>query len=240
MKRIVVLLLTVVLFAMPLAAAEFETGWDLKAYWDEQEDEYNVSPYPDYIGGFWIDNKVGLLTVGVIGDEGEAEVLRLVEDDGSIQIVRQKYSYTELMSIRNMLEDVMRASPSPVLGVGIDQSENYVTVAIDVAFEGAFEFVRDLKKAYGDRIYYEPTVGIWYTAEQSKRAAEAVPFAVWVMLVCVLLGVTALLLRRRRLAATTAGTTMAITSRQLESALREDTVEPSGEVWEKIRRSTGC
>lgn len=115
--------------------------------------------YPDYVTGIWSnDGSSYNLTVGVTGDAageaGKQEILRLVEDDASVNFAPQTYTHNYLMQIQEELLPYFKQDLGLVAS-GVYDKENYVGVEILSAKENdeaTLNFIAELKQKYGDAI----------------------------------------------------------------------------------------
>ena len=159
MKRVWNLLLTVAVLTvllLPAGAAE-PAGQDVgSVIW-----EYRGGEYPDCVGGVWWEEDcfcVGLLK----NKDGEAEkerLLALTEDIGPVNFVWQKYSYAELRAVQIALEPYLGDSTG-ALGIGVDQSENYVVIDVNTANPGADAFIAECMETYGDKVVINGADGL--------------------------------------------------------------------------------
>lgn len=138
--------------------SDFETASELSQYWSE-------TGYPSYICGVFVWNQFPdkmVVAFGITDDEagkaGQEEILALIEDKSTIHFVTQKYTYAQMLSVKENLISYL-TSHYEMLGewnVGIRQSKNYVYVNLwenEKNLDVIERFKNEVYEKYGDMIY---------------------------------------------------------------------------------------
>ena len=216
MKKITVLIIILLMiFSLQTVFAEenspetFATSMDLWNCWQNQRamDYDDPNPYPEYITGVWTEDNMATLTFGVTEDErgekGKAELLELIEDDGTVRFAYQKYPYNELWELQLKLEEQM-GEETGVFGLGIYEMENHLHIDIDENNKNSAEFMKECFAEYGDKIVFEKSDGISVNAEETGYADGAGSIGVWLPIlasVTVIMWTIVFVLKRKKKAA---------------------------------------
>ncbi|MBE5949552.1 MAG: hypothetical protein E7261_11065 [Lachnospiraceae bacterium] len=165
MKKLGALLITVIILivgAITVYAAEksFANGDDLFQYWA------TVTGYPEYVCGVWsADGTARNLVIAVTEDDkgnaGKEEILAMVEDDTSVSFTYAKYSYAELRAIQDALTEYLRYD-NGIYEVGVDETDNCVSVGIDTTNENSKAFMQECFEIYGDKVVFLESKGYQY------------------------------------------------------------------------------
>lgn len=214
---------------------KYATMGDLYQAWGGYEG------YPDYICGVWsTDGGMNNMTVAVTKDEagekGKEEILSLLESPDSVTFTYQSYSYQELQEINEAIVERMIAGDSPIVACGIYEMENKVHVSVLESAEDAEKTAQELVKTYGDKVTVELGPMVFDTTTMEETYDGGVPGALLVLAAAVvLIAITVAVKLPARL--TSAGkvvTKSALTLRQVETIISEDTVVPSDRVEHKL------
>jgi len=151
---------------------EFATFDALYGSWHEKEQvghEVTVGKcvYPEGVSGVWsTDGGTENFTVGITadarGEKAKADILAAVRDEASISFVTQKYSYSELLEVKEKVSEFVNAYEGPELGAagwGIYQIDNKVHVEIIESKPGARDFIDWGYENFGDMIVFNGTQG---------------------------------------------------------------------------------
>lgn len=165
MKKLGALLIAVIILIVgvtTVSAAEksFANGGDLYQYWA------TVTGYPEYVCGVWSAdgterNLVIALTENDKGNAGREEILAMVEDDTSVSFTYAKHSYAELRAIQNALTEYLSYDKG-IYEVGVDETDNCVSVGIDTTKENSKAFMQECFELYGDKVVFVETKGYQY------------------------------------------------------------------------------
>ena len=269
MKKGFILFLAILMCGMlmlPVGAAEsdalpdghFATAADLFGYW---ESTYPPQ-YPDYICGVWTDNGTSYpLTFSVTDDAagraGKKEILRLLADDQSVKFTTDRYSRNFLMQVMEEITPYFSQNLG-LAGLGVYDMDNHVGLEILQSYadrEETKQFLKDLKKRYGDAVSISYTGGYvthttdldslhTYTEVLDGAANGSKKMVLLFTLVGLgLLGMTsavALIHRKKTaVAQTTVGTVTAAvnhkpTCREVETAIKNSESSPSPSLEDKI------
>lgn len=269
MKKGFILFLAILMCGMlmlPVGAAEsdalpdghFATAADLFGYW---ESTYPPQ-YPDYICGVWTDNGTSYpltfsVTDNAAGRAGKKEILRLLADDQSVKFTTDRYSRNFLMQVMEEITPYF-SQDLGLAGLGVYDMDNHVGLEILQSYadrEETKQFLKDLKKRYGDAVSISYTGGYvthttdldslhTYTEVLDGAANGSKKMVLLFTLVGLgLLGTTAAvaLIHRKKtaVAQTTVGTVTAAfdhkpTCREVETAIKNSESSPSPSLEDKI------
>lgn len=165
MKKLGALLITVIILivgAITVYAAEksFANGGDLYQYWA------TVTGYPEYVCGVWsADGTERNIVISLIKDDKvnaeKEEILAMVEDDVSVSFTYAKYSYAELHAIQDALTEYLSYDKG-IYEVGVDETDNCVSVGIDTTKESNKVFIQECFEIYGDKVVFVESKGYQY------------------------------------------------------------------------------
>ena len=256
MRKIYALILCLAL-ALPLGTAFAEgeyanIGELYQSWWMNGGD----CPYPDYVCGVWstdgtIDNLTVAVTKDDAGEAGKAEILSLIADESSVTFTYGAYSYKELLSVRDALLPYL-GEETGAFGMGMDESENCVSIDIDISKPNSDIFIKDCIAKYGNMVRFTEgsgvaidltTVGIDEIGMGRDKGAQALSPWLWAAIVGVLLlgGTAVLRTRKARMAQLSNGETATaapISRAQVKDALRTAEIAPPAAVDEAIREAT--
>lgn len=217
--------------------------------WMAARENSDASPYPDYICGVWstdgsMEHLTFALTKDEAGEAGKEEILSLIADDSTASFTYQSYSYSELLELMLVLRSRL-GSETGAYGIGIDEEENCICIAIDLANANSEAFMEECFTQYGNRVYFETTVGAVVTADSygmmdKGKGKNALPW-IWFLCIAVLLvcGITFMIhIHLVPSMQTTAGNVSApsapVSKKQTLAAIRKNTKEPDQELFQSI------
>ena len=234
----------------------FATSSDLFGYW---ESTYPPQ-YPDYICGVWTDNGTTYpLTFSVTDDAagraGKKEILRLLADDQSVKFTTDQYSRNFLMQVMEEISPYF-SQDLGLVGLGVYDMDNHVGLEILQSYadrEETKQFLKDLKKRYGDAVSISYTGGyVTHTTDLDTLHTDALDGAANGSQKMVLLGTlvglgllgttaaVALIHRKKTAVAQTTVGTVTIASdhkptrREVETAIKNSESSPSPSLEDKI------
>lgn len=231
----------------------FANAWALFESWE-------TNGYPDYVSGVWTETGgMEALVFGITEEGGEAarrEILELVENDGSVSFVTQKYSYNYLRQVQEEIAAYLMEHEIGSWGIGVSVMENNIGLSLqyDVAeHETTALVVKELKERYGDIVQIETGHGPIVTYDVVEEIGPAVvtdtavhpgkQLMTWLPMTLVLLLVASgaiLIAHRRRTAVlqtATGGTVTTdgkLTAAQVEDMIKTDAPAPSAELDRKV------
>lgn len=182
MKRMICLLLTLLVLMVPVAAAEFDTVYDL---WTWLEAEENMPDW--YCGGSSTDGSMENMTIVVNVPEAEGELYAMLADPSGLTVIVSEtaFSRKNLLWAQNEITNAyMGGKNPPVAGVGVGWTtvDGQVTgfgesgkedrIVVDVLEEYAPMITRELQALYGDMVYVQTVSGYAQTGDSSLPTAE--------------------------------------------------------------------
>ncbi len=141
--------------------AQYATFFDLYQAWCASAN--GGCAYPDYVGGVWTETgDMSVLKVALTKDDagiaGKEEILSLIADDSSVSFTYCAYSARQLWEIQEEIICMM-GGDSPIVGCGIDEMNNTVSVGVLHDHADAESIAIKLLEHYLDKIVIEYTDG---------------------------------------------------------------------------------
>ena len=237
----------------------FSTAGDLFQHWAN-------AGYPDYVTGVWsTDGSYYTLTIGVLeneaGEIGKQEILDLITDDTTVTFVYQTYSRNYLLRLQEELLPYFKQEELGMVSIGLSDTENHIEIGIleeKRNDEASLNFIAELRDTYGDAvsvIYTDSTIEltteeIGLSAPLSPTTSGSIAFpALWTI---GLIGIPLLVfgmyfvLKKRFVPVlqTTAGNsvtkTKKLSTRDVESLIKECSLPVSNDLDEKILKDIAC
>lgn len=180
MKRMICLLLALLVLMVPVAAAEFDTVYDL---WTWLEAEENMPDW--YCGGSSTDGSMENMTIVVNVPEAEEELYAMLADPSGLTVIVSEtaFSRKNLLWAQNEITNAyMGGKNPPVAGVGVGwttvdgrvtgfgESGKEERIVVDVLEEYAPMITRELQALYGDMVYVQTVSGYALPAAEEPSA----------------------------------------------------------------------
>ncbi len=244
-QKLSLLLALVLLLAVPAAAAQYSSAYDLFVSWEQ-------NGYPDFVAGVYSVDGGSMLAIQLVaGCEDQADTLRAMVDGELTIEFGAAYSYSELQRINEEIVEQYLGDGAvfscgigwmsvdgEVIGFGESGTESRVTVGVKA--ERAQEYAAMFYEKYGGAVVVESSEGIVVdsTAAMEELALDAghtnrrtVGYVVLALLLLTLTAGTVWLRGRRRLVVQTADgrtvTASRMSRRAVCDAVRRSEVEPA-------------
>lgn len=161
---VIIIAASLLMLCLPASAAQYANMWELWSSWTNSKEPDALSFYPDYICGVWSKDGGTHLTVMVTKDEageaGKAEILGLIEDDSSVDFTYGSYTYLELRELQEVIVGFMKENKYGLIGCGVEEKNNYLSVMIDKNNENAQTFMDMCFEKYNNMIAFEHSDGV--------------------------------------------------------------------------------
>ena len=149
----------------------FSTAYDLFCYWEEND------AYPDYVTGVWSTyGGTENLTIGVLdteeGNVGKAEILALIEDDGTVSFAYGACSYNRLTDVMESLQPYFERKQGLTFA-GVDASAGKISIGILEERQSDPEtiaMIEEMRQTFGDVFVIEYTGEFVHTLEDTFDA----------------------------------------------------------------------
>lgn len=115
------------------------------------DDETFLPRYPDLVGGVYIDETTGMLTILLTEEDEQLKqsILDVSQDPDCVTFVKADYSYNELQQVLDDINNNDNSLPFSMASVGIEDMENRVVAY--VAYNDAESATEYLNQKYGGK-----------------------------------------------------------------------------------------
>lgn len=243
MKKIAVILaLVLLLTSAAFADGEYSDIYALYENWME-------NGYPDDISGVCSLGESGLCVM-LTDDtpEREAEIRSMLADDSGIVFEPGKYSYNEMLAVRDEIAEKYMGKDKPVAGIGIGwtsvdgkvtgfgESGHECRVVVSVLTGETQKIAAELIERYGDMVVIESTDGYALT-EDTLTSDKNTNTAWWVVLALAVLMIPAGLYfyRKKTMPVPADGELKLLTREEAASAVKKSGLTPNDSVFEEIK-----